>query len=88
MKHRLKWDSGSALVRASRLGRLVPRIGGLPRRPKAPARRTDKEKPPRRNPGGQKEPNCWASALDRVAAFRVTSKMYTRRMIRWQACWC
>ena len=31
----------------------------------------DKEKPPRRNPGGQKEPNRWASAFDRVAALRV-----------------
>src|ERR1035441_2172921 len=68
MKHRVKCDSGSAPVRASRPRRLVPRVGGLAGRTKAPARGTDKEKPPRRNPGGQKESNRWASAFDRVAA--------------------
>jgi len=38
---------------------------------KALTRGTDKEKPPRRNPGGMKEPNRWASAFDRVAALFV-----------------
>src|ERR1035437_1266158 len=68
MKHRVLWDSGSAPGRASRPTRLVPRVGGLRGRTKAPARGTDKEKPPRRNLGGQKEPNRWASDFDRVAA--------------------
>src|SRR4029077_6162817 len=68
MKHGVKWGSGSAPGRASRPRRPVPRIGGLGGRTKAPARGRDKEKPPRRNPGGQKEPNRWASAFDRVAA--------------------
>src|SRR2546426_12617156 len=71
MKHGVKWGSGSAPGRASRTRRPVPRIGGLGGTTKAPARGTDKEKPPRRNPGGQKEPNRWASAFDRVAAVRV-----------------
>src|ERR1035441_9129465 len=73
MKHRVKCDSGSAPVRASRPRRLVPRVGGLAGRTKAPARGTDKEKPPRRNPGGQKESNRWASAFDRVAALLALS---------------
>src|SRR5579859_5964089 len=68
MKHGVKWDPGSPLGWASRPRRLVPRIGGLGGRTKAPGRGTDKEKPPRRSPGGQKEPNRWASAFDRVAA--------------------
>ena len=71
MRHRAKWDSGSAPGRPSRPRRLVLRVGGLVGRTKAPARGTDKEKPPRRNPGGQKEPNGWASAFDRVAALLV-----------------
>ncbi len=71
MKHGVKWDSGSPPGRASRPRRPVPRIGRLGGRTKATARGTDKEKPPRRNPGGQKEPNRWASAFDRVAALRV-----------------
>src|ERR1700676_143882 len=71
MKHGFKWDSGSPPGRASRPRRPVPRLGGLGGRTKAPTRGTDKEKPPRPNPGGQKEPNRWASAFDRVAALRV-----------------
>src|ERR1019366_10210184 len=35
------------------------------------SRIADKEKPPRRNPGGEKEPIRWASALERVAALPV-----------------
>src|ERR1019366_313934 len=70
MKRWVLWDSGSAPGRASRPRRLVPRVGGLAGRTKA-ARGRDKEKPPRRNPGGQKEPNRWASAFDRVAALPV-----------------
>src|ERR1035437_2554626 len=71
MKHRVLWESGAASGRASRPRRLVPRVGGLGGRTKAPARGTDKEKPPRRNPGGQKEPNGRASAFDRGAALFV-----------------
>src|SRR5271157_320492 len=71
MKRRVLWDSGSALRRTSRPGRLVPCAGGLGARSESPARGTDKEKPPRWNPGGQKEPNGWASAFDRVAALVV-----------------
>src|ERR1035437_8619101 len=71
MKRWVLWESGAASGRASRPRRLVPRVGGLAGRTKAPARGTDKEKPPRRNPGGQKEPNGWASAFDRVAALLV-----------------
>jgi hypothetical protein len=45
---------------------------GRARELKAPGSQgTDEEKPPRRNPGGQKEPNRWASAFDRVAALPV-----------------
>src|SRR5260370_16238171 len=71
MKHGVKWDPGSPLGRASRPRRPLPRIGGLGGRTKAPARGTDKEKPPRRNPGGQKEANRGASVFERVAALRV-----------------
>ena len=56
MKRRLLGDSGSAPGRASRPRRFVPRVNGLGGRTKAAARGRDKEKPPRRNPGGQKEP--------------------------------
>ena len=49
----------------------MARVSGPGGRTKAPAQGTDKEKPPRRNPGGQKEPNRWASAFDRVAALFV-----------------
>jgi hypothetical protein len=38
---------------------------------KARVRGTDKEKPPRRNPGGQKEPIGWISAFDRPAAYLI-----------------
>src|ERR1035441_7134560 len=71
MKRRLLGDSGSAPGRASRPRRFVPRVNGLGGRTKGPTPGTDKEKPPRRNPGGQKEPNRWASAFDRVAALLV-----------------
>src|ERR1039458_2604668 len=71
MKRWVLWDSGSAPGRASRPRRLVPRVGGLAGAARAAARGRDKEKPPRRNPGGQKEPNRWASAFDRVAALPV-----------------
>src|SRR5579862_6839657 len=37
----------------------------------AASRITDKEKPPKRNPGGQREPIGWASAFDRVAPLPV-----------------
>src|ERR1035437_6070982 len=71
MKRRVLWDSGSAPGLACRPRRLVPRVGGLAGRTKAAARGRDKEKPPSPNPGGQKEPNRWALAFDRVAALRV-----------------
>src|ERR1039457_4301945 len=45
---------------------------GRARELKAPGSQgTDEEKPPRRNPGGQKEPISWASAFDRVTALPV-----------------
>src|ERR1035441_7160351 len=71
MKRRVLRDCGSALSRTSRPGRLVKRVGGLGERIESPTRGTDKEKPPRWNPCGQKEPNGWASAFDRVAALLV-----------------
>src|ERR1035441_7124136 len=71
MKRRLLGDSGSAPGQASRPRRLVPRVSGLRGRTKAPARGTDKEKPPGRNRGGQRTRNRWASAFDRVAALLV-----------------
>jgi len=36
-----------------------------------PPARPNKEKPPRRNPGGQSESSCWRSALDGVAALPI-----------------
>jgi hypothetical protein len=69
MKHRVLWGLGVAPGLASRTIRLVPRVGGLAgRKTKALGRETDKEKPPRRNPGGQREPNRWTSVCDRIAA--------------------
>src|SRR5690242_15473751 len=46
-------------------------VGGLVGSVKARVRGTDKEKPPRRNPGGQKEPNRWTSVFDRITALPV-----------------
>src|SRR5881396_2790360 len=71
MRHLVPWSFGSVPVRASRPTKLVPRVGGLVGSMKARVRGRDKEKPPRRNPGGQKEPYRWASAFDRVAVLPV-----------------
>ena len=70
MKHRGKWNSG-APGRAPRSRKLVPGIGGRVGRTKAPVPGTGEEKPPRWNPGGDKEQNRLASAFDRVAALCV-----------------
>src|SRR6266849_3768928 len=67
MRHRVLWSFCSAPGWASRPTKLLPR-GGLVGSMKASVRGTDKEKPPRRNPGGQKEPNRWTSVFDRIAA--------------------
>src|ERR1017187_7659167 len=60
MKHSLTGDSPSVPARASQWTRVV-----------ASARGSHREGPPGRSPGGQKEPNRWALAFDRVAALRV-----------------
>src|ERR1035437_3434006 len=60
MKHSLTGDSPSVPARASQWTRVV-----------ASARGSQREGPPGRSPGGEKEPNRWALAFDRVAALRV-----------------
>src|SRR5207253_4087204 len=62
------WFNSGVGIRPTKL---VPRVGGLVGSMKARVRGTDKEKPPRRNPGGQKEPIGWVSAFDRVAVLPV-----------------
>jgi len=57
------WTSGCAGA--------VPGTLGLVAGTQAAARSPDKEKPPRRNPGGQCESGWWRSALDGVVSFPV-----------------
>jgi hypothetical protein len=70
MKHRVLADFGSTLeeLRPRGLALCVDRLSGKTR---ARVQRTDKEKPPRRNPGGQNGPNRWASALHSIAALLI-----------------